>query len=119
MIRIVFFCTAALAAANSHGDPEKLLYGDPALVVDLGVGLWAQPLPMDWDRDGDPDLVVATADVSEFMGDDGGHLILAKFVEQPFRQQHDAPANRPNHRRDARIHQSDSRAASYPKLLRQ
>ncbi len=40
----------------------KLPYNhvDP-LVVDLQVGLWAQPLPMDFDGDGDLDMVAATS----------------------------------------------------------
>lgn len=42
---------------------ERLPYNHPGLVVDLGVGLWAQPLPMDWDGDGHYDLLVATADI--------------------------------------------------------
>lgn len=42
---------------------EQLPYHHPGLVVDLGVGLWAQPLPMDWDGDGHYDLLVATADI--------------------------------------------------------
>src|SRR5262245_50242306 len=31
------------------------------LIVNLQVGLWAQPLPMDWDGDGDLDMVAATS----------------------------------------------------------
>lgn len=31
-------------------------------MVDLGAGLWAQPLPMDYDNDGDPDLLVCCRD---------------------------------------------------------
>ncbi|MGB8166089.1 MAG: VCBS repeat-containing protein [Chthoniobacteraceae bacterium] len=41
---------------------EPLHYNHPGLVVDLGVGLWAQPLPMDFDGDGDLDLVVNCPD---------------------------------------------------------
>ena len=37
---------------------ERLDYNHPGLIVDLGVGLWASPLPMDYDGDGDLDLVV-------------------------------------------------------------
>ena len=42
---------------------ERLAYNNPGLVVDLGVGLWASPLPMDYDGDGDFDLVVSCNDV--------------------------------------------------------
>ena len=42
---------------------QRLPHNNPGLVVDLGVGLWASPFPMDWDGDGDSDLLVSTADV--------------------------------------------------------
>lgn len=42
---------------------ERLAYNNPGLVVDLGVGLWASPLPMDYDGDGDFDLLVSCNDV--------------------------------------------------------
>jgi len=42
---------------------ERLKYNNPNLVVDLGVGLWALPLPMDYDNDGDFDLLVSCNDV--------------------------------------------------------
>ncbi len=41
---------------------QRIRFNNPGLVVDLGVGLWAQPLPMDWDGDGDMDLLVACRD---------------------------------------------------------
>src|SRR5438477_8198812 len=41
---------------------EPLPYNNPGLVVDLGVGLWAYPLPMDFDGDGNLDLVVVCPD---------------------------------------------------------
>ncbi|WP_145263953.1 exo-alpha-sialidase [Planctomycetes bacterium Pan216] len=41
---------------------QPLKYNDPDLVVDLGVGLWAFPLPMDYDDDGDLDLLVSCPD---------------------------------------------------------
>lgn len=41
---------------------DPLYYKNPGLVVDLGVGLWAGPLPMDFDGDGNLDLVVSCPD---------------------------------------------------------
>lgn len=41
---------------------ERLKYNHPGLVVDLGVGLWAWPMVLDWDQDGDWDLLVACPD---------------------------------------------------------
>ncbi len=40
----------------------RLKYNNPDLIVDLGVGLWANPIPVDWDLDGDTDLLVSTND---------------------------------------------------------
>lgn len=42
---------------------ERLMYNNPGLVVDLGVGLWALPIPIDYDDDGDFDLLVSCNDV--------------------------------------------------------
>jgi hypothetical protein len=62
-----------LAAAEADPPPAagqrpsrfstKVPYNHPGLVVDLGVGLWAHPLPVDYDGDGDNDLLAATTDV--------------------------------------------------------
>jgi len=41
----------------------RLRHSNPGLVVDLGGCLWAQPFPMDFDGDGDNDLLVASANV--------------------------------------------------------
>ncbi|MCY2995673.1 MAG: VCBS repeat-containing protein [Planctomycetota bacterium] len=41
---------------------ERLKYNHPGLAVDLGVGLWAFPLPMDFNGDGRLDLVVDCPD---------------------------------------------------------
>ncbi len=41
---------------------ERLKYNHPGLAVDLGVGLWAFPLPMDFNGDGKLDLVVSCPD---------------------------------------------------------
>ena len=54
--------TSLLLAVSASPALEPLRYHHPGLVVDLGVGLWAQPLPMDFDGDGDLDLVVSCPD---------------------------------------------------------
>lgn len=59
---LVSLLVAVLSADAEGATSERLLYNHPGLIVDLGVGLWAQPLPMDYDGDGDPDLLVATND---------------------------------------------------------
>lgn len=41
---------------------ERLKYNHPGLVVDLGVGLWAWPMPMDVNGDGHLDLAVNCPD---------------------------------------------------------
>lgn len=41
---------------------QPLKYNDPDLVVDLGVGLWSWPMPVDYNNDGLIDLLVACPD---------------------------------------------------------
>jgi hypothetical protein len=53
---------AAVPLVASAGGLERLKYNHPGLVVDLGVGLWAWPLPMDFNGDGHLDLVVDCPD---------------------------------------------------------
>lgn len=54
---------ANVAALVASARPmERLKYNHPGLVVDLGVGLWAWPLPMDFNGDGHLDLVVNCPD---------------------------------------------------------
>ncbi|MDP0500098.1 MAG: VCBS repeat-containing protein [Verrucomicrobiota bacterium JB022] len=54
----------ALAATTTAqaADFERIGYHNPGMLVDLGVGLWAWPLPMDYDGDGLIDMVVACTD---------------------------------------------------------
>jgi len=60
---MVSICLLMVAlGADDAAESERLAYNNPGLVVDLGVGLWAYPLPCDYDGDGDNDLLVATPD---------------------------------------------------------
>ncbi len=52
----------APAGQAASGGLERLKYNNPGLVVDLGVGLWAWPLPMDLNGDGKAELVVNCPD---------------------------------------------------------
>jgi len=51
------------AAESDPGeDLSQMQHNNPGLITDLGVGLWAWPLPMDYNEDGLMDLVVACTD---------------------------------------------------------
>lgn len=70
MMIVSIILAAAGSAQHGCGEDEsadldrcRLLHNNPDLTVDLGVGLWAIPFPVDWDGDGDSDLLVSTADV--------------------------------------------------------
>ncbi len=62
----ILIVIASLTVFSSHvaraDGLERLKYNNPGLTVDLGVGLWAFPLPMDFDGDGKLDLVVDCPD---------------------------------------------------------
>jgi glycerophosphoryl diester phosphodiesterase len=51
-----------LLAAGKEPGLEPLKYNNPGLVVDLGVGLWAFPMPIDLNGDGILDLAVSCPD---------------------------------------------------------
>jgi hypothetical protein len=56
------FSAAAMLPADEATLLPRLAYNNPGLVTDLGVGLWAWPLPMDYNGDGRMDLVVVCTD---------------------------------------------------------
>ena len=51
-----------LSAEETDWKLQPLPYNHPGLEVDLGVGLWAWPMPLDYNGDGRTDLVVACPD---------------------------------------------------------
>ena len=55
------FVSSVVRAAKAETLP-RLAYNNPGALVDLGVGLWAWPLPLDYNRDGLMDLVVVCTD---------------------------------------------------------
>lgn len=62
------FVCAAPPASPLQGETEQLPeavvlpYNHPELTVDLGVGLWGIPIPVDYDGDGRKDLLVSCPD---------------------------------------------------------
>ncbi len=55
-------CLSAFAADKNAG-AHKLSYNRQGATCDLGWGLWGNPLPMDYDGDGDMDMLVSSAGV--------------------------------------------------------
>ena len=62
LVLSIFLAGFAFLKVGKKPDDVRLKYNNKGLVVDLGVGLWANPFPMDWDNDGDTDLLVSTTD---------------------------------------------------------
>jgi hypothetical protein len=58
----VFGVAICLAVHSFSQSLAPLKYNHPGLVVDLGVGLWAWPIPWDANGDGKPDLLVSCPD---------------------------------------------------------
>lgn len=65
---VVLAVSGGISAGQGNLDSElprlkQICYNHPGLAVDLGVGLWAWPLPLDKNGDGRLDLVVSCPDV--------------------------------------------------------
>lgn len=61
---LTLFAVGPLARGADESDwkLQQLPYNHPGLVVDLGVGLWAWPMPVDYNQDGRTDLLVGCPD---------------------------------------------------------
>jgi hypothetical protein len=59
---VLLFTSATGQKVGDSPESVRLAYNNPNLIVDLGVGLWANPVPVDWDLDGDTDILVSTTD---------------------------------------------------------
>ncbi|MBC8003732.1 MAG: VCBS repeat-containing protein, partial [Opitutaceae bacterium] len=65
-VRALFAVACLLGVARGAQPPAelpRLAVNNPGLLADLGVGLWAWPLPMDFNGDGMMDLVVVCTGV--------------------------------------------------------
>ncbi len=84
-VLLLVFTLAITCSTNIKVDKEpkdvRLSHNNPDLIVDLGVGLWANPIPVDWDNDGDNDLLVSCTDKPSnglfYFENDGNNLFLA------------------------------------------
>jgi hypothetical protein len=65
--RLIIFmfltCTTVSYSQSANETLIRLQYKDTTTTKDLAVGLWANPLPMDYDQDGDIDLIISCTDV--------------------------------------------------------
>lgn len=62
ILLIIFVCLSTISFSQPL-DEMRLKYNNPDLTVDLGVGLWGTPIPMDFDNDGLMDILMSCRDV--------------------------------------------------------
>lgn len=67
VVLLIYGCKNETSYDDEQHKPGRSLvrvkYNNHGAIVDLGVGLWAHPLPMDYDDDGDMDLLISCKDV--------------------------------------------------------
>ena len=51
-----------LVGVLESADLQRIKYNNPGFMVDLGVGLWAWPMPVGWNGDKGPDLLIGAED---------------------------------------------------------
>ena len=59
---LIFIVLGVNISASNLPEAKIIHYNNEDLIVDLGVGLWAFPIPYDYDRDGLTDLLVNCPD---------------------------------------------------------
>ncbi len=62
IVAVISHALICRSQSQVSSESVRLKHNNPGLIVDLGVGLWANPIPVDWDQDGDTDLLVSTSD---------------------------------------------------------
>lgn len=64
LTQCLLITASIISYAQTPNEPLiRLEYKDSSSTKDLAVGLWANPLPMDYDEDGDLDLIISCTDV--------------------------------------------------------
>lgn len=91
MLMIFLFAGTTGNADQDYGESRKLAYHRDNLSSDLGWGLWAVPLPMDYDSDGDMDLLVSSAGMPSpgvvwFENDGSSVLRPARIIDRKQRR---------------------------------
>ena len=92
IIAAIVFALQTAAYTDDAMQLQSLKYNNPGLVVDLGVGLWAWPIPFDVNDDGHVDLIVNCDDKPY-----NGVYIFLNTGEGPKNSPIFAPAKRISH----------------------
>lgn len=61
LLMTVLLGGATTTISGTAAELQRIKFNHPGLIVDVGVGLWAWPLPMDYNGDGLMDLLVASS----------------------------------------------------------
>ncbi|MDO9634186.1 MAG: VCBS repeat-containing protein [Paludibacter sp.] len=62
ILLFVVICSMLSSFAQLTNHDSRVKYNNPGLVVDLGVGLWGAPIPVDYDNDGLMDIIMSCPD---------------------------------------------------------
>jgi hypothetical protein len=61
IVLFIYGCILSSIAQQTIHE-TRVKYNNPELIVDLGVGLWGAPIPVDYDNDGLMDIVMSCPD---------------------------------------------------------